>query len=162
MSSYWFVLIKLFYIYPILRKTISWINTIKSAFVLIIFFYFQIRQRFYFSHDIYYFFFENIFISQPRNFLWIIVSAAKAAAVIPNGIKMLLVCSLIIFLINSKRTFTKGPRSLLKPAWLYYCIYFRDNLTLFRMGLFEAADGRGDDGVAKRLLSLKSTSYILK
>ena len=47
MSCYWFILIKIYYICPIFcfRKAISWINIIKSSFILIIPFCFKIIQR---------------------------------------------------------------------------------------------------------------------
>ena len=47
MSSYRFILIKIYYICPILyfRYIISWINTIKLRFILIIFLYFKTSQR---------------------------------------------------------------------------------------------------------------------
>ena len=47
MSPYWFILIKIYYIFPILyfKWIISWIKTIKFRFILIIRSYFKICQR---------------------------------------------------------------------------------------------------------------------
>ena len=47
MSSYWIVLMKMYYIWIIMyfRQIISWINTIKFWFILIILLYYKINQR---------------------------------------------------------------------------------------------------------------------
>ena len=53
-----------------------------------------------------------ILVSEPMTFLCIPVSAADAAAVNPNGIKILLANGLSIFFISAKPGFNNGPRSL--------------------------------------------------
>ena len=53
-------------------------------------------------------------LPDPKIFLYILASAADAAAVNPNGIKTLLTYGLITFFINDKSVFSNGLRSLPK------------------------------------------------
>ena len=59
-------------------------------------------------------------LPKPKILLWILASAADAAAVNPNGIKTLLGNGLITFFINGNPVFSIGRRSLPTnpPDWL--------------------------------------------
>ena len=62
-------------------------------------------------------------------FSWIPSSAAKAAAVYPNGISTLLANGVNTFFINSKPTFINSPKSLLRnpPNCIIWDIWDFDN-----------------------------------
>ena len=54
----------------------------------------------------------NVLVPDPNIFLWIAASAA--AAVNPNGIKILLASGLSKFLVKGNSVFSNGPKSLPK------------------------------------------------
>ena len=76
--------------------------------------------------------FINVLTPDPNIFLWIVTSAADAAAVNLNGIKTLLANSLNTFPIKLHPGFSNGPKSLPKNApdcpILRYWVF--DNITL--------------------------------
>ena len=56
----------------------------------------------------------SVVVPDPKIFLCIVTYAAYAAAVNPNGFKMLLAYGLITFFIKGNPVFSNGPRSLLR------------------------------------------------
>ena len=54
----------------------------------------------------------NVVTPDSNIFLWITASVAYAAAVNPNGIKMLLANDLRTFLVKDNPVFNNGPKSL--------------------------------------------------
>ena len=56
----------------------------------------------------------NVFIPDANMLLWIVASAADAAAANPNGIKILFDNGLSTFFIKGNPVFSNGPRSLSK------------------------------------------------
>ena len=53
-----------------------------------------------------------VFIPEPKIFLCIPAAVADAAAVNPNGTKILLANGLVTFFINGNPVFNNGPRGL--------------------------------------------------
>ena len=72
---------------------------------------------------------NEIFIPDPKSFLWIAESVADVATVNPNGIKMLLAKGLSTFLIKGKPIFSNGSKILPKnPSnWTISCKWVFDN-----------------------------------